>query len=191
MAQAFETLDKNLAILLDAAGGEHDIIVFSDHSQFNVHTVLTPNDILVSEGLLSNGGDGYVIGNSGCFIECCGGTAFFHTGTLSAADIKRIRALIEGGEGFRRFISDGEMRESGYTDAAFGFCAQMGYAYGAFASGEKANHGYPLDMPGSQVFYMIRGDGHVPGSVTRGGSLLEIAPMIARRLGLNLDIRQL
>ncbi|MCL2254948.1 MAG: ectonucleotide pyrophosphatase/phosphodiesterase, partial [Lachnospiraceae bacterium] len=73
LKEAYEALDRNLALLLDAAGDNRDIIIFSDHSQINVHTAITPNQILVETGLLSYDKDEYNIGESGCFIECCGG----------------------------------------------------------------------------------------------------------------------
>jgi len=185
-AKAFETLDRNLAVLLEAAGPGRAVIVLSDHCQYDVHTVLEPNRALADSGLLLNSADGYRAGGSGCFFECCGGSAFFHAGSLGAAQTEAVRAGVAGGEGFRRFLTDGEMYESGRSpDAAFGFCARQRYAYGAFDNGEKAQHGYPPDMPGSNVFYAVRGRGHEPGGVTRGGSLLDVAGVASRLLGIN------
>ena len=184
---AFASLDGNLAILLEAAGGDRDVVVFSDHSQINVHTTLDPNDALVDAGLLERDGEAYLPGENGCFIECCGGSAFFHQGGLSAREMDVVREELCGSEGFRRFLTDREMRECGREDVAFGFCAEAGHCYEAFGSGHKANHGYPLDMPDYQVFYMIRGAGVEAGEVSRGGDLTEVTRLAARRLGLDMD----
>ena len=178
---AYEALDRNLSVLLEAAG-ERDVIIFSDHSQINLHTELMLNDILVKEGLLLRKNGDYSPGESGCFIECCGGSAFFHKGNLPDGHVEEIQTIIEKSEGFRRFLTGEEIRDSGYEGVAFGFCAHAGYCYVATPHGNKADHGYPADMPDYNVFYMARGFGLPPGSVTQGGSLLDIAPMVSRRL---------
>ena len=183
---AYDSLDRNLALLLEAADADSDVILFSDHSQINLHTDLEPNTILVNAGLMSRENDAWIPGESGCYIECCGGSAFFHAGDLSAISVEYLRDNIENSEGFRRFLTYEEMIESGYERATFGFCAQAGYSYVAFPQGHKADHGYPTDMPDYKVFYMVRGCGLQPGSVAQGGSLLNIAPLAAQRLGLQL-----
>jgi len=183
---AIESLVKNLAILLKAAGSDEDVVILTDHSQINVHTSLEPNNILVSEGLLVRNSDKYIPCESNCFIECCGGSAFFHAGMLPDNRIDGIRGVIERSDGFRRFLSDEELRGCGYGDIAFGFCAQPGYSYVAFKPGHKAEHGYPPDTPDYRVFYMAKGFGLPPGGTEQEGSLLDIAPLIAKRLGLEL-----
>lgn len=210
VTKAYEAMDKNLAILLEAAG-DRDVIIFSDHSQINVHTVVEPNIMLAELGLLSHNrstsGDEYQAGESGCFIECCGGSAFFHAGKLEMRQTEEVREKIAASEWFRRFLSDDEMCEAGYTSAAekppvnpssrtrpegaytsaaFGFCAKEGFCFDTHASIYKGNHGYPLDMPDYKVFYIVRGSGFTPGTVTHGESLLDIAPLAAKLLGIEL-----
>jgi hypothetical protein len=183
--EACAAMDRNLGLLLEAAGEQQDVLLFSDHGQMSVHTHLTPNEVLVEMGHLLCREDGYHSGESGCFIECCGGSAFFHAGTLEQQYIDEVRLAISQSRGFDRFLTDAEMCESGYSGhAAFGFAAQSGYCYDAYAGKEKANHGYPLDTPGYGVFYMHRGAG-VESGVTQGGSLLDITPLVASRLGID------
>ncbi|MDR1664508.1 MAG: ectonucleotide pyrophosphatase/phosphodiesterase [Clostridiales bacterium] len=186
MEAAFRSLDNNLRRLLAAAGEDEDVLLFSDHGQINVHTVLTPNEMLVDRGLLRKeaGPAGYMAGESGCFMECCAGSAFFHPGKLSKDKTEEIREAVSQSEGFRRFLTEDELCVSGMEHAAFGFCAGEGYCYEARASGYRGNHGYPLDMPDYSVFYMTRGFGGKPGGVIQGGSLLDIAPMVKKRMGL-------
>jgi predicted AlkP superfamily pyrophosphatase or phosphodiesterase len=199
LSAAFETLDKNLAALLDAAKDEPDVLIFSDHSQINVHTVVTVNDLL-KEMKLNN-----------CFFECCGGSAFFNANGLSRKLTDEVKRRVEESEGFRRFLTEDEMREAGYftqenasteeaavnsavnndapfqDQAAFGFTAQAGYSYEAYPKEDKATHGYALDMPNYKVFYMVKGFGLAPGE-RRGGSLLDIAPLVAKRLELTMPL---
>ena len=186
LEKAYESLDRNLSVLLAAAGGGRDVLLFSDHSQIDLRAEIEPNDMLVAEGLMRREGGVYIPGGSGCFIECCGGAAFFHAGCLTEGRVGELRGRIERSEGFRRLLTGDEMRDAGFEGTAFGFCAEAGYSYAAFAPGYKAEHGYPADMPGYRVFYMARGFGLQQGAVTRGGSLLDIAPLAAGRLGVEL-----
>jgi hypothetical protein len=183
---AYASLDGHLGRLLDAAGKDTTAIVFSDHAQLDVHTVLTPNDILVEMGLIGVGADGYEPGGHRCFIECCGGCAFFHAGGLPGDGTARVREAAAASEGFGRFLTDEEMDVSGRAGLAFGFSAKRGYCYNSIKADEKGNHGYPLDMPDYNVFYAVRGKGFTPGA-RRGGSLLDIAPIAAGILGLGMD----
>ncbi|MCL2271660.1 MAG: ectonucleotide pyrophosphatase/phosphodiesterase [Treponema sp.] len=180
---AYLAMDKNLEILLDAYS-DGDIILFSDHSQVNVHTVLDPNAELVKAGLMNKNGGVYFPGESGCFFELCGGAAFFHAGKLNADQIGEVKLNTGRGEGFCRFLTPAEMRESGLGGAAFGFCAKEGFCYEFSGTEKKGNHGYPLDMSCYTVFYMVKGCGLESGKVTKGGSLLDIAPLVIRHLGL-------
>ena len=186
LGAAFESLDRNLATLLEAAGEKRDVIVFSDHSQINVHTATEPNAILVGAGLMGREKDAWIPGESGCFVECCGGTAFFHAGSLADNRVGELRGEIERSEGFRRFLTRQEMLDSGYGGAAFGFCAKAGYSFVPFAPGHRAEHGYPTDMPDYEVFYLARMPGMPAGESNNGGSLLDIAPLAAKSLGIDL-----
>jgi len=183
---AYDSLDRNLKTLLEAAG-DRDVLILSDHSQIDIHTMLEPNRILVEAGLMAREKEAWVPGESGCYIECCGGTAFFHAGSLPVSGVAEVRGRIEQSEGFRRLLTAGEMSDAGYGDTAFGFSALAGYSFLTFAPGHKSEHGYPADMPDYSVFYMARGFGLPPGTVTQGGSLLDIAPLAAGTLGINMS----
>jgi hypothetical protein len=157
LAPAYESLDRNLGKLLDAAGEDMNVIVFSDHGQFDVGRVLTPNAWLEGMGLIR--GDGGWRSDRGCFIECCGGSAFFWPGFLGADEIDRARELVAASEGFGRFLTRAEMSECGREALPFGFAARVGYCYKAFAKEERGEHGYPTDYPEYEVFYAVRRTG--------------------------------
>ncbi|MCL1913299.1 MAG: alkaline phosphatase family protein [Eubacteriaceae bacterium] len=183
--EAYESLDRNLGILLEAAGDDEDIIVFSDHSQRDVHTVLTPNDLMLQLGLIGYDGIQYQPIENGAFIECCGGSAFLHAESLPESQIDVLKSAISNSEGFRRFISEEELGDAG-IECAFGFAAKDGYCYESYGPGHLATHGYPLDMDNYKVFYLARIKGAQKNNVEYGGSLLEIAPLAAKQLGLEL-----
>ena len=182
---AYKSLDKNLKRLLASIDNDRDVIIFSDHAQLNVHTSINLNKMLVKMGLLSWDGEKFLPGENGCYIENCGGVAFFHAGSLSVSAVKEMQNKISKSEGFNRFLTHDEMQNAGQT-SAFGFCALEGFCYESFSKQHKATHGYPLDMPDYSVFYMIRGKGFTPGKVIGGGNILDITNLISQRLGLSL-----
>ena len=184
--RAYKSLDDNLSTLLNATGPDRDVLIFSDHSQQNVHTSVNLNKMLVKMGLLTWDGEKYLQGSNGCFIESCGGSAFFHSGSISASAINEIKKQISKTEGFKRFITADEMNISGQT-SEFGFCAKEGYFYESFPSDIKATHGYPLDTADYKVFYMIKGAGISKGMTKTGGSILDISKLISNRLKLEID----
>ena len=184
---AYESLDENLGRLLKASGEDMPVIIVSDHSCHPVHTTLTPNDILVEMGLLEKHSDknlGYKPGEYGSYIECCGGSAFFHSGTLPESITMSVKNRISDSEGFLRFLTQDEMNESGRGSLPFGYGLKNGYMAENLPNDEKGAHGYPTDMPGSQVFYAVRGKGFTPGKTNHGGSILDVAPIAAKLLGI-------
>ncbi|MDR2158725.1 MAG: ectonucleotide pyrophosphatase/phosphodiesterase [Treponema sp.] len=191
---ALDVLDEGLGVLLDAFGAGDDtaVILFSDHAQLPVEKTIQPNGVLLEMGLLRRDGEGaFHPGESGCFIECCGGSAFFHPGTLPESEGGRaamavIRRRLEGIPGFHRWLGGDEMNECGRGELPFGFCALPGWACGEYDHGEKAQHGYPADYGGYRVFYAVRGRTVPRGKTLRGGSLLDIAPLALRLLGEGL-----
>jgi hypothetical protein len=200
--RALGVMDEELGRILEAAGDDTSVILFSDHAQLPVEHSIRPNEMLVEMGLLKKDEQGsYLPGESGCFVECCGGSAFLYPGNLknsntvggsntagggSTTTIDAIKRKIEEGPGFNRWLRADEMKACGREELPGGFCALPGYHYEAYDNVEKGQHGYPLDYEGYRVFYAARGPGIKPGTEFRGGSLLDIAPLALRLLGEGL-----
>jgi hypothetical protein len=183
--KALGVMDEELGKLLEAAGEETAVILFSDHAQLDVEHTVLPNDILVDMGLLVRDETGaYRPGERGCFIECCGGAAFLHPGKLE--NIEPLRRELEKSPGFNRWLREDEMRVCGREELPAGFCPLPGYQYEAYAAGEKGQHGYPVDYEGYRVFYALRSPSVCKGSQLKGGSLMDLAPLALRLLGENL-----
>jgi hypothetical protein len=202
---ALQVMDDGLGALLNAAGENAQVILFSDHAQLNVHHCTTPNDILVNMGLLVklDGGGGYAKPADNPeppFIECCGGSAFLYPGNTQPAILAEIRRRLETSEGFARFLTPEEIRISGRglgslppgeqspggqasegqnprVQTPVGFCCLPGYTLENTPNEHKGQHGYPLDYDQYKVFYMARGRGIPRGKTVTGGSLLDIAPL--------------
>lgn len=186
---AYQSLDDNLGLLLRAAGDDAAVIVFSDHAQLDVHTSVSPNAWLVDAEQMTRQNDAYKLAPAGCFVECCGGSAFFYAGTLNAGTIEHFKRTAARSTGFGRFLIDTEMAVCGRAgSAAFGFCAAPGYHYENYPSGEQADHGYPLDYDGYEVFYMVRARGYAPGSCAAGGEIGHITAIVANALGIEMPL---
>lgn len=186
IGKALEALDNHLGILLNAAGKDCNVIVFSDHAQLPAEKDISPNKMLSEKfGYTKESAQGYDM--TKCYFECCGGSAFFREYKLADEEIAKIKEETTKLKGFNRFLTKEEMRVSGREGEAFGFCASVGYAIHDFPTDEKANHGYPLDYENYEVFYMGSGPGFNAGVFEEGGSLLDIAPLACAILGLSIQ----
>ncbi|WP_180270640.1 alkaline phosphatase family protein [Sporanaerobium hydrogeniformans] len=180
LKEAYEALDANLGKLLAVIDEETTVIFFSDHGQLNVHQCIQPNIYLRERG----------ISEEEAYIECCGGSAFFHAYNCSEATVVQMKEHLRGTQGFNRFLTTEEMQLCGRGDLPFGFCAKVGYFYERREIQEKGNHGYPLDYPHYKVFYGVRGKRFEQGKVLKGGSLLDLTALIAKECELDMpDIK--
>jgi predicted AlkP superfamily pyrophosphatase or phosphodiesterase len=186
--EGLRTLDECLGVLLKAITPDTAVILFSDHSQLPAASHILPNELLVERGFLAREGEGYA--PDGCYVECCGGSAFLHPGEMTAQQMDEFAKAIASAEGFARFLSEEELRTCGRSELPLGFAAKPGYAFHTKKGYEVANHGYPLDVPDYRVFYLLCGDSYQPGATASGGDLLDVAPFVAKELQLNMpDVR--
>jgi len=161
--EAKKAMDTNLGKLLEHCG-EYTVIIFGDHSQFDIHENINLKTLY-----------GDVV------FEQAGGSAFFHENT----DI-----TIEGLQNhawFERRLTKEEMLESGYADKpVFGIAAKPGYCFSE-SSKYKGNHGYPTDYPHYNVFYAVRGKGFLPEQNPLKKRLTDITTIIAQELNLDMS----
>ena len=163
---AKKALDANLGRLLECSG-EYTVIIFGDHSQFNIKENINLNALYKD-----------------AVFEQTGGSAFFR---------EKISGL-EKHAWFERYLTNEEMLESGYADkAVFGIAAKPGYCFSE-SNKYTGNHGYPADYARYNVFYGVRGNGFAPGSIPPGHEqtrlkrrLTDITGIIARELNLNMN----
>ena len=181
---AMDSLCAHLEEMRQAAGEEYKVIVFSDHYQIDAPNVALPNDILFDMQLLKKDAAGdYQPGKKRCFIECCGGSAFFHPGECDGETIKKVeKALLDSPEA-NRLLTEAEMAECGRSHLPFGIAAKPGWFYNAIkVTHELANHGYPPDYDNYSVFYMLSG----AAEKKTGGTLLDVTALAAKMLDLDM-----
>lgn len=184
---AYQALDDNLGLLLKAAGPEYDVVLFSDHAQLPAENPLLPNTVLLQKKHITIDKTGsYCLGASEAFFECSGGSAFLHPGKLRDAEIEVVKSAVAALEGFGRFLSAQELDACGRAALPVGFAAKPGWTCEAYPTGHKANHGYPVDYDHYQVFYLAAGPAYAAGRTLQGGGLLQVTPLAARALGLDM-----
>lgn len=183
--KAMASLDESLGKLLAAISKEYNVLLFSDHSQLAVEHLILPNELLVECGYLKKDTSGNYI-DWNCFFDCCGGCGFFYPGSLNDSDIKKIQEKIAEMPGFNRFLTDKEMKVCGRKELPFGFCAKPGWSIDVYHSNERANHGYPSNYDQYKVFFLCTGPSFAEKAKQNGGSLLDIAPLVAKVLNLNM-----
>ncbi len=166
---ALREMDHNLGMLYDASGQDTSVIVFSDHSQLNVHTAVDPNRLLEMMGYLTYHEDGTVT-DARAFFQNCDGSSFFFNRGLETEQIELIRDAVLADTSTERLLTEAEMKESGYSGKAeFGICAKPGYYFRAVHN-EKATHGYPTDYPNYAVFFAVSD----PWPALETNSILEV-----------------
>lgn len=146
-------MDEHLRSLLAAIDSDTTVIIFSDHAQLNVHTVINPNHILEKANFAKVLRDGSLEHYS-CYFTLQDGSAFFYRNGCDDSAVDRVRDLTLTTEGVRRILTEDEMKESGHTDAAFGVCAEVGFHFGTEAN-KRGSHGYPTDYPDYSTFCAI------------------------------------
>ena len=154
---ALREMDRMLGMLANLAGvfeGKTAVIVFSDHSQLNVHTAVDPNRIPEMFGFLDYHADGTVT-NARAFFQNQDGSSFCFNRELDDEQLELVKNAVLADTAVERLLSKAEMEESGFAgQAVFGICAKEGYYFKAL-NDEKATHGYPTDYPNYDVFFAV------------------------------------
>ena len=162
---AKKTLDSSLGRLLESWGGRGTVVVFSDHSQLDVNE---------NVDLRALYGD--------AVFEQVGGSAFLKS-SGAIADV-------EGRPWFGRYLTEGEMRESGYSGKSLvGVAAKPGCAFSE-SGGYKGAHGYPADYENYAVFYGAKGENFPPGreQAWLKNRVTDVTAIVARELNLDMDV---
>lgn len=197
---AVEDVDQNIGVLLRAvreAGLSESttFIITGDHGFLPLHTELGANIPLVEAGLLRLEGQGKV----------AAWDAIVHAARPFAAVYLKDRALYtrvwslfeklsrEHGGIFRLLSREELDRLHADPGAAFGLEAEPGYTFddrlsGAFAAphDRKGGHGWTPARPGIETTFVASGRGIRQGERLPRVRLVDIAPTVARLLGLDL-----
>ncbi len=196
--RAVGTADRALARLVEAAerAGIRErtaFVVTGDHGFADVHSKLAPNVWLVAAGLREAKRDR---GDWRAHFHVSSASAFLILRDPRDADaLRRVRELLAAQPpGVRRLFRVVERDELDRLGAAPEAALALAYAPGvggsgdytgdAVRAGEGGDHGYLPDERGLQTGLVAAGAGVQPGIVVPRMSSADVAPLVARLLGI-------
>jgi predicted AlkP superfamily pyrophosphatase or phosphodiesterase len=188
---AVKLQDENIARIRKAieesgVGARTAFFVVGDHGFTTISKNAGPNNLFRDAGLLEE--EGGKIKSWRAITRSSGGSASIYV--KDAADLPKAREALKGAEGFR-VIERAELDALGYNpDAAFALEPADGWAIterlGASSPTVKGNHGQLPTRPGLQTGLVAEGAGIVAGGKIDRMKLIDIAPAVAKLLGLDL-----
>jgi len=196
-------LDDRVKDVIDAvrAAGELDrttFIIVSDHGQQNVHQRMHPNVLLKQAGLQV----GSATQPTFCIPD--GGFALVYQPHATAVSIRKLKALFAGRPGIRSVLTPAEAAKDGWPTPAQSnqapdllLYAADGYDFvegdtGAFVTPTKeiGAHGYPNSDPLMQGIFIAAGFGIKPKGEIPAFPNVDIAPTVAKLLGVSMGAIQ-
>ncbi|MGL5977829.1 MAG: alkaline phosphatase family protein [Erysipelotrichaceae bacterium] len=172
---SLERMDKRLGALVDAAAGNYQIVVLSDHAQVDATSFWDVNQEVVELGLSDK-----------LWFHQTSGSAFAYTMGATAQELALVKAKLEAHPKFRRFLSEEEMQQSGFAvDCAFGLCASAGCELVHADHRHTGIHGLPLDVADYRVYYLVVSPKVKTNITLQGGSLLDLTPLFVHLLDIS------
>ncbi len=181
-----------------SSGRQPHIAVVSDHGFLPLKTMVQPNAAFKRDGLLTVNERGAITAWQ-AYFHSSGGAGFVYV--KDPAERDRVHRLLlalqkDPANGIREIWTRSELDAKGaHPDAAFGLDVIDGFYTGGGhdtlvkPSSSKGGHGFAPDRPALHASFIVAGP-----SVTRRGSLgtirmAQIAPTLARMLGVTLSPR--
>lgn len=200
---ALEETDANLAIVLEAirrsgAADAVTVVVTGDHGFLPLHTELAINLPLVEAGLITRGAAGGVEWQAIVAPNRGLGSLYVRDGADRNAVLGRAREALSAYarqyEGRFRILERSELDRLGADPgAALGIEPMPGYVLDARLSGpfaqahsRAAGHGYSPHTPGMETGLILAGAGIRAGVRLPETRTIDVAPTIARLMGLTL-----
>jgi predicted AlkP superfamily pyrophosphatase or phosphodiesterase len=195
--RAVAGVDRNIRTIveaLDKAGIREStaIIVTGDHGFVDRHTNFYPNVLLAKAGLIKE----VSTGDWKARFHPAGGSAFLYledkSDTRTLAQVKKILGELPASQKkMFRVIEGDELKKSGADpNAVLALAAERGYGFSGSTDGELVrssrggSHGYFPDFADIQTGFIGSGAGFRKGAELPLIEMVDIAPIIARLLGL-------
>ncbi|SEW54968.1 alkaline phosphatase family protein [Chitinophaga arvensicola] len=171
------------------------VIVTGDHGFVNISRSFCPNVLLTQNGLLNN----IKTGDWKAQFHSSGGSAFLHLkdakDTKTAQKVQALlKALPAAQQQLFRIIDRQQLNTVGADPhAAFAITATDGATIGGAVTGELVRaakggtHGYFPDFREIQTGFVAYGAGIQTGAHVKEMSVTDVAPLVARLLGLSLE----
>jgi hypothetical protein len=171
------------------------VVVVSDHGFTRAERQLRPGVLLREAGLVTLGSDGHPA-SWRTVVTTHGGLAHFFGNDPGAGEaLHRLFDPLAGapGSGIARVYSAEEIRARGgdprallAIGAAEGFVFTSGYQGEAMApAGKPGHHGFDPEQPAMRASLLLYG-GAIPAGRLPEARLIDVAPTVARWLGLSL-----
>jgi hypothetical protein len=189
---------RRIVDCLSASGRARDtaLVIVGDRGVLPVHTLVAPNEILVNSGLVTPSARSRgSIASWQALSRSNGGSAFIYAKSDDAA-LQARRVLVAAAARTRAFrvVSAEEMLEHGAdSEAWFGLEAEPGFSFGnqivpplLQAGARRGVGGYLSEQPGSEAGFVAWGRGIRAGVRIPRMRQTDVAPTIARLLGLDL-----
>ena len=199
--QALANADRAVGKLVDAArrAGILDrtaFLVTGDHGFLDIHTEVAPNVWLVEAGLRTAGIDR---GAWRATFHCAAASAFLHLrdpgdGAAAAAVRARLAALPAGVQGLFRVVEREELARRGAApEAALALAPEPGIRFvcrtdgAAIAPTHGGTHGFLPEMQQMHTGFLGWGAGMRAHGTVPQMALTDVAPLVAKLLGLRLE----
>jgi hypothetical protein len=201
MRRALGAVDRGVSRIVEAAerAGILDrttFVVTGDHGFSDMHVRLAPNAWLVDAGLHEARLDR---GDWRAAFHSAGGTALLYLRDPDdAAAVARVRELLDGLPPGQRGLftvlePEDIARLGGDPLAALALAAEPGVVFNesvtlpVLTPVAGGSHGYPPDRPEMDTGLVAWGVGIQPGAVAMSLGLEDVAPLVARLLGVAFD----
>lgn len=195
---ALATADAAIGLLLEQVqisgmAESTTIIITGDHGFADIHGWLQPNRWLAQNGISKNGPEWVAR------FQTAGGSAFLHlqreddTATLTKIR-QMLAALPVSQRKLFRIVEKAELQKMG-ADASvtLALVAAKGTAFntslveGFVPAGAKGHHGYDPELKEMMTGFIAVGPGIAEGGVIKRMNLVDVAPLIAKLLGLSFS----
>jgi arylsulfatase A-like enzyme len=198
---AFERVDAHLGELVAAAAAAGILertafVVTGDHGFHRIHSTFQPDVALRDAGLIDVDGEGAVTGWRAISHRASIRLADPADAALAARVETLFRGLAEGPyRGLLRVIGRDQLDALGADPAALlflepveGYSISGGFRGDAFlvATGSRGSHGYLPTLPAMHTGLVVSGAGVRQGVVLPIARQIDVAPTIARLLGLDM-----
>lgn len=185
---------------IEAAGLKERATVFvvSDHGFFGYTKSIFPNVALKKAGLITMSGD--KTGSRSAYVVSAGGAAFVYV--LDKSVREQVKSLFVGMEGVRAVLEPKDYAAWGMATPEqdsrmgdFALAAKEGYSFSESPAGEavmtegplRGTHGYLPDDPKLFATFIAWGAGIKRGTRLGVTDSVNVAPTIAKLLGLKFD----
>jgi predicted AlkP superfamily pyrophosphatase or phosphodiesterase len=204
--EAIKSADDQVRLVWEEAKrdfpGNATVIIVSDHGFSSVGHVLLPNVVLREAGLIdvkagkANGGSVQVVVQGGAAL------VYVLDEDKQAAVVERVRDAFAGSQGIWKIVGPRELKEHGIGEPQHDprapdmiLFAKEGYSFGASATGTtpiveqtelRGSHGHDENLPAMDATFVAWGLGIRPGARLGRIQNMDVAPTIAKLLGLSL-----